>query len=194
MGDGRLGHGQPGSPAKGGNKGEQQGFGVHRAQPWRYLACFHKFVLVLFRVLRYISAMPTLIDNRPSVSFDPAVTGAGRLTALPQQMRGRGARNNDRAATRRTGFRFSMMAGRRWRNCRRSRPRFLKSSPRPSSRATSRRIFPLTARSTPTGAASMAASIAMRGPPTPIWGFRRGSISRASFSSSRTRRRFSGRN
>ncbi len=36
-----------------------------------------------------------LLDMRPSVSFDPAVTGAGRRTALPQQMRGRGARNND---------------------------------------------------------------------------------------------------
>jgi DNA repair photolyase len=57
---------------------------------------YHKFVLVMFRLLRYISAMPTLIDNRPSISFDPAVTGAGRLTALPQQMRGRGARNNDK--------------------------------------------------------------------------------------------------
>ena len=39
--------------------------------------------------------MPTLLDMRPSVSFDPAVTGAGRHTALPHQMRGRGARNND---------------------------------------------------------------------------------------------------
>ena len=51
----------------------------------------------MFRILRYMADMPTLIDNRPSVSFDPAVTGAGRCaTALPQQMRGRGARNNEK--------------------------------------------------------------------------------------------------
>jgi DNA repair photolyase len=54
-----------------------------------------KFVLVMFLDLCYISGMPTLLDMRPSVSFDPAVTGAGRRTALPHQMRGRGARNND---------------------------------------------------------------------------------------------------
>jgi DNA repair photolyase len=54
-----------------------------------------KFVLVMFLGLCYISGMPTLLDMRPSVSFDPAVTGAGRRTALPHQMRGRGARNND---------------------------------------------------------------------------------------------------
>ncbi|MDO8353541.1 MAG: hypothetical protein Q7T14_08755, partial [Aestuariivirga sp.] len=29
MGNGGLGHGEPGSPAKRGNKGEQKGFGVH---------------------------------------------------------------------------------------------------------------------------------------------------------------------
>ena len=34
--------------------------------------------------------MPTLLDMRPSVSFESAVT------ALPQQLRGRGARNNER--------------------------------------------------------------------------------------------------
>ena len=95
MGDGGLGHGEPGSPAKGGNKGEQKGFWVH-STAMELFSCFRKFVLVMFRVLRYISAMPTLIDNRPSVSFDPAITGAGKLTALPQQMRGRGARNNEK--------------------------------------------------------------------------------------------------
>jgi DNA repair photolyase len=54
-----------------------------------------KFVLVMFLASCYISGMPTLLDMRPSVSFDPAVTGAVRRTALPHQMRGRGARNND---------------------------------------------------------------------------------------------------
>ncbi|MGH6853907.1 MAG: PA0069 family radical SAM protein [Aestuariivirga sp.] len=38
--------------------------------------------------------MPTLIDKRQSVDFDPSVLGAGRLTALSPQLRGRGARNN----------------------------------------------------------------------------------------------------
>ena len=60
----------------------------------------------MFALLRYISAMPTLLDNRPSVSFDPAITGVGRLTALPQQMRGRGARNNDRGRYEKNGISF----------------------------------------------------------------------------------------
>ena len=38
--------------------------------------------------------MPTLIDKRQSTSFDPAIMGIGRYTALAPQMRGRGARNN----------------------------------------------------------------------------------------------------
>ncbi len=50
--------------------------------------------------------MPTLLDNRPSVSFDPAVTGAGRLTALPHQLRGRGARNNDKGRYEKNGISF----------------------------------------------------------------------------------------
>jgi DNA repair photolyase len=69
-------------------------------------SCFHKFVLVMFCLLRYMSAMPTLLDNRPSVSFDPAVTGVGRLTALPQQMRGRGARNNEKGRYEKNGISF----------------------------------------------------------------------------------------
>src|SRR5438046_330826 len=38
--------------------------------------------------------MPTLIDKRQSTSFDPAVMGVGRYTALGPQIRGRGARDN----------------------------------------------------------------------------------------------------
>ncbi|MFO1122668.1 MAG: PA0069 family radical SAM protein [Hyphomicrobiales bacterium] len=38
--------------------------------------------------------MPTLIDRRQSTGLDPALLGAGRLTALHQQARGRGASVN----------------------------------------------------------------------------------------------------
>ena len=38
--------------------------------------------------------MPTLIDKRQSTGIDPSLLGAGRLTALHGQMRGRGARGN----------------------------------------------------------------------------------------------------
>ena len=49
---------------------------------------------------------------------------------------------------------------------------------RRSSPATTRPTFPSTARSIPIAAASMAAPIATRGPPTPIWACRRDSISK----------------
>ena len=76
------------------------------------------------------------------------------------------------------------MAGRRSRTCRRSRPRLSRRRPRPSSRATIRPTSPSTARSIPIAAASMAASTASRGRRMPIWACRRGSTSKASFSSS----------
>ena len=38
--------------------------------------------------------MPTLIDRRQSTGLDPAMLGAGRLTALAGQARGRGAAIN----------------------------------------------------------------------------------------------------
>ena len=47
-------------------------------------------------------------------------------------------------------------------------------------RKTLRRTFPLTVRSTPIGAANMAASTVLRGRPMPIWGFLRGWISNPS--------------
>ena len=50
--------------------------------------------------------MPTLLDMRPSVSFDAAVTRSGRLTALPHLMRGRGARNNDKGRFERNDISF----------------------------------------------------------------------------------------
>jgi DNA repair photolyase len=50
--------------------------------------------------------MPTLLDMRPCLSFDAAVTGSGRLTALPQLMRGRGARNNDKGRFERNDISF----------------------------------------------------------------------------------------
>jgi len=39
--------------------------------------------------------MPTLIDKRQSTGIDPSLIGAGKLTALAGQMRGRGARANE---------------------------------------------------------------------------------------------------
>jgi hypothetical protein len=44
--------------------------------------------------------MPTLLDMRPSVSFDSAVT------SLPHQVRGRGARNNDKGRYEKNGISF----------------------------------------------------------------------------------------
>ena len=70
------------------------------------ISALRKIVLVMFLDLCYISGMPTLIDMRPSVSFDAAVTGTGRLTALPHQMRGRGARNNDSGRFEKNGISF----------------------------------------------------------------------------------------
>ena len=88
----------------------------------------------------------------------------------------------------------STMAGRAWTNCRRSRPR-CRSIPRArSSPATTRPTSASTVRSIPIAAASMAASIASRGRPTPISACRPGSISNPSCSPSRTRRNCSRRN
>ena len=50
--------------------------------------------------------MPTLLDMRPCLSFDAAVTRSGRLTALPHLMRGRGARNNDKGRFERNDISF----------------------------------------------------------------------------------------
>ena len=42
----------------------------------------------------YIMLMSTLIDKRQNSSLDPSLMGAGRLTALASQSRGRGAKLN----------------------------------------------------------------------------------------------------
>ncbi len=70
-------------------------------------------------------------------------------------------------------------------------PRSPGKSPRRSSPATSRPTLASTGRSIPIAAASMAAFIAMRGRPTPIWGFPPGSISKPAVRQ-RARRRASG--
>ena len=83
----------------------------------------------------------------------------------------------------------STTAGRASTICRRSRPRS-RSTPRAkSSPATTRRTSASTVRSIPIAAASMAASTASRGRPTPISACRRGSISNRSCSPSPMRRR-----
>ncbi len=50
--------------------------------------------------------MATLLDMRPSVSFDGSITGSGRYMALPQQTRGRGARSNETGRFEKNGVSF----------------------------------------------------------------------------------------
>ena len=141
------------------------------------------------------------------VSADIAAFGQGRAAmanAMIEQSgvrigedrrRGRGAGVNPSGRFEPTSPpRLRRRLGTRSRNCRRSRPRCRSRSRAPSSPATSRPTFPSTARSTPIAAASMAASTASRGRPTPIWACRRGSTSNRSCSPSRMPRACSKRN
>jgi DNA repair photolyase len=54
-----------------------------------------KNVLDLFHNWYYSGFMTTLLDRRPVLGFDPEMLGAGRFTARPADIRGRGAKLNN---------------------------------------------------------------------------------------------------
>ncbi len=108
-------------------------------------------------------------------------------THLPSSGAGAARRPTSPAVTSQKPSRPSTTNGARWKSCRRSRPSCRSSGRERSSRATSRPTFLSTARSIPIAAASMAASTASRGRPTPISGCRPGSISNRSCSQARRR-------
>ena len=106
-----------------------------------------------------------------------------RREALPPAAGMAGAhRPTAPAATSRSPTSRSTTAGNRSASSKRSPPKCRRCRRGASSRATNRPISASTARSIPTGAASMAASIASRGRPMPFSGCRRGSTSRPSCS------------